>query len=149
MKKALLPTLLACALLAGCAHLYPRIERVSKQQDCESGGSCVIAVDVACTRFRDCSLSVDYDLILVKGRGKPADIVWRLNGDSGARFAANGIALDSSEFDCHAKPETREFVCTDKHSDFGVFKYRVNVTLPESTFGPRGVPSLDPWIVNN
>jgi hypothetical protein len=30
-----------------------------------------------------------------------------------------------------------------------VFKYRVNVTVPGSAFGPRGAPVLDPWIVNN
>jgi hypothetical protein len=57
--------------------------------------------------------------------------------------------LDSGEFQCSPKPERKEFACSDKHTDFGVFKYRINVTVPESVFGPRGVPSLDPWIVNN
>ena len=149
MQKALWSSVVACSLLVGCAALYPRTETVSKQRDCESGGTCVIAVNVACTRFYGCELSVDYDLILVKGRGKSMNIVWRLTGDPGASFPSDGFVLDSGEFQCSARPETKEFACADKHTDFGVFKYRINVTVPESVFGPRGVPSLDPWIVNN
>jgi len=94
-------------------------------------------------------LSVDYDLVLVKGRGKSTNIVWHLTGDSGASFPSNGIVLDSGEFQCSAKLETKEFACADKHVDFGVFKYRINVIVPQGVFGPRGVPSLDPWIVND
>jgi len=128
--------------------MFPRTERIAKQQTCESGSACVIDVDVTCTHFYGCELSVAADLVLVEGRGKPANLVWRLTGEAGTRFPSNGIVLDSSEFECSAHPESREFMCSDKHSDFGVFKYRINVTLPESPFGPRGVPSLDPWIVN-
>ena len=146
MPKAQWSFVVACALLAGCAALYPRTETVSK---CDSGDACVIAVNVACTRFYGCELSVDYDLVLIKGRGKAANIVWHLTGDAGASFPSNGIVLDSGEFQCSAKPETKEFACADKHADFGVFKYRINVTVPDSAFGPRGAPSLDPWIVND
>ncbi|MDQ2916777.1 MAG: hypothetical protein M3R40_06405 [Pseudomonadota bacterium] len=149
MQKALWSSVVTCALLVGCAAMYPRIERASKQQDCASGNECIIAVNVACTRFHGCELSVDADLILVKERGKSTNIVWRLTGDTGASFPSNGVVVDSSEFECGAKPETKEFTCSDKHADFGVFKYRINVTVPESLFGARGVPSLDPWIVNN
>jgi hypothetical protein len=149
MPKALWSSVLACALLAGCAAMYPRTERGSKQQDCGSEKECVIAVNVACTRFYGCEVSVDSDLILVKGRGNRTSIVWRLAGDNAASFPSNGVVLDSSEFECGAKPETKEFTCSDKHSTFGVFKYRINVTVPESLFGPRGVPSLDPWIAND
>jgi len=149
MRKAFWSSVVACALLAGCASIYPHTERAAKQRDCASGDTCAIAVNVACTRFYGCELSVDYDLVLIKGRGKSANIVWRLTGDSGASFPSNGIVLDHSEFQCSAGPETKEFTCADKHADFGVFKYRVNVTVPRSVFGPRGVPSLDPWIVND
>ena len=140
----------ACGLLAaGCAAMYPHAETTSKRLDCDAGGSCVVAVSVACTHFYGCRLSVDSDLILVKGRGKPTTITWTLSGDPGANFPADGIALDSGEFDCSRKPEGKEISCVDRHSGFGIFKYRVNVTVPNSAFGPRGVPSLDPWIIND
>ena len=149
MHKGLASGIVACALLAGCAAMHPQVPRESKQRTCEAGSACTIDVHVECDRFVGCALSVDYDLVLVKGPGSKTDIVWRLTGDTAARFADLGIALDSSEFECMPQPEAREFRCTDKHTVFGVFKYRVNVTLPKSVFGPRGVPSLDAWIVND
>lgn len=152
MQKAPGLSVVTCALLAGCATMHPQMERTAKMQECESANACVIAVNVACERFRGCKVSVDYDLVLVKGRGTATNIIWRLTGDADARFPVNGIVVDSSEFDCGRAPETtqtRQFKCTDKHADFGVFKYRINVTVPEGPFGPRGAPSLDPWIVNN
>jgi len=148
MHKVLWSCVVGCSLLTACAAMHPRTERVVKQQTCEGGGACVVDVRVDCDRFYGCELSVDDDLVLVKERGRATDLVWRLLGETRARFAHNGIVIDSGEFACAPRSE-REFACTDKHSDFGVFKYRVNVTLPESLFGPRGVPSLDPWIVNN
>lgn len=147
MHKTLWSCIIGCSLLTACAAMHPRTERIAKQQTCEGGGACVVEVSVDCERFYGCELSADYDLVLVTGRGKGTDIVWRLRGETGAHFARNGIVIDSSEFECAPRSD-REFACTDKHSDFGVFKYRVNVTLPESPFGARGVPSLDPWIVN-
>lgn len=148
MQKALWSCVVACVLAAGCAAMHPRTEREARQKTCEGSGECVVQVRVDCDRFYGCELSVDYDLVVVEGAGKRTDIVWRLTGDSGARFATNGIVVPSSDFECAARAETREFACSDKHPEFGVFKYRVNVTVPSSLFGPRGVPSLDPWIVN-
>lgn len=148
MPKTSWSSVIACVLLAGCAAMHPRVERTASMQSCESGKACVIGVNVECTRFYGCALSVDYDLVLVETRGQRTEIVWHLTGEPGARFATNGIVLDSSEFECAERPETREFMCVDKHADFGVFKYRINVTVPQGPFGPRGVPSLDPWVVN-
>jgi len=141
--------IVACSLLAGCAAMHPQVPRESAQRTCEAGGNCAIDVRVACARFTGCELSIDADLVLVKGRGTRTDIVWRLTGDTATRFAIHGIGLDSSEFECTPRAEGREYACSDRHSDFGVFKYRVNVTVPEGAFGPRGVPSLDAWIVND
>lgn len=149
MQKALWSCLLACTLLAACAEMHPRPEHESRQQTCEGGGACVVNVTVTCERFHACGLSVDYDLVLVRGRGKSTDITWRLTGETGAQFAGNGIVVESSQFKCAGRAEGREFTCTDAHPEFGIFKYRVNVTVPKSLFGPRGVPSLDPWIVND
>jgi hypothetical protein len=148
MQKALWSCVVTCMLIAGCAAMHPRTEREARQKTCDGSGECVVQVRVDCDRFYGCELSVDYDLLLVEGQGKRTDIVWRLAGDSGARFATNGIVVPSSDFECAARAETREFACSDKHPEFGIFKYRVNVTVPSSLFGPRGVPSLDPWIVN-
>jgi hypothetical protein len=150
MRKRLWTTVVVCSLLTGCAAMHPRTEHVAKQQRCEGGGACTVDVKVDCDRFYGCALSVDYDLVLVNGRGKVTDIVWHLSGETGARFTSNGIVIDSIEFEpCAPRADAREYVCSDKHSDFGIFKYRVNVTVPKSLFGPRGVPSLDPWIVND
>ena len=148
MRK-LLPTIVACALLAGCAAMYPRVEPARTLLTCDGTKACVVPVNVACSRFYGCRLVVDDEVVLVEGRGKPQEIVWRLVGDTQAQFPANGVVLDDADFTCGAKPQTREFACTDLHMKFGVFKYRINVAVPQSLFGPRGVPSLDPWIVNN
>lgn len=148
MHKALWSSVVVCTLVAGCAAMHPRIEREPGQKTCEGAGACVIEVRVDCDRFYGCDLYVDYDLVVVENPGKPTEIVWRLEGEGGARFATNGIVVPSSDFECEPRADGRQFACADKHSEFGIFKYRVNVTLPNSAFGPRGVPSLDPWIVN-
>jgi hypothetical protein len=148
MRKSLSP-IVACLLLSGCAAMYPRVEPTPTLLSCDGSKACVVPVNVACSRFYGCRLIVDNDLIVVESdRGKAQDIVWRLVGETQAQFPSNGIVLDNTDFQCRPKPETREFVCTDRHAGFGVFKYRINVTVPQSLFGPRGVPSLDPWIVN-
>ena len=147
--KRLLASSVACLLLAGCAAMYPRVETTPRLLTCDGSAACVVQVAVSCSRFYGCRLSVDDEVVLVKGRGRPIDIVWRLVGDTPAQFPGNGIVLDSSDFQCGGRPETREFACTDRHPGFGIFKYRINVTVPESLFGPRGVPALDPWIVND
>ena len=64
-----------------------------------------------------------------------------------AEFTADGISFRNSAFDC--RPEGKQaFVCRDAHPAFGVFRYTVNVTVKQSPFGPRGVQSLDRWVVN-
>jgi len=149
MKRFLPWALVTCTTLAGCAAMYPRVETAPRLLTCDGSSACVVPVTVRCSRFYGCRLLVDDEVVLVKGRGKPVDILWRLAGDTPAQFPDNGIVLDSGDFQCRARPETHEFACTDRHAGFGVFKYRINVTVPETPFGPRGVPSLDPWIVND
>ena len=140
--------LVACLFLAGCAGMQPRVERVAKKLDCDGSKECAVVVNVSCTRFFGCEVAVDHDLILVLGRNKQLDIRWKLEGEKGAEFASNGIVVENSVFDCKLEGKDR-FSCTDKHPDFGVYKYAINVTVKDSLFGPRGVQSLDPWIVNH
>ena len=139
--------LIACVMLGGCMLMQPRVEKTARKLDCDGSKDCTVVVTVSCTRFHACDLSVDYDLILVLGRNKQVDIHWTLEGEKGVEFAANGIVIESSVFDCKAEGKDK-FSCKDKHPDFGVFKYSINVTVKDSVFGPRGVPSLDPWVVN-
>ena len=69
MQKALWSSVVTCALLVGCAAMYPRLARASTQQACASVYECIIPANVACTSFDGCELSVAADLIFVKGRG--------------------------------------------------------------------------------
>ena len=92
MSKTFWSSAVACALLAGCAVLHPRIERAAKMQSCASGKACEIAVNVACTHFYGCELSVDYDLVLVEERGQRTTIVWHLTGEPGEYLAAAGVS---------------------------------------------------------
>ncbi len=139
----------ACVLLAGCAAMHPRVERSAKKLDCDGSKACTVTVSVECLHYLGCDISVDYDLVFVSGKNNKVDIRWQLAGEKGAAFAANGIALDSSVFQCGPEGEGKDkFVCKNAHPDFGIFKYSVNVTVKDSLFGPRGVQSLDPWVVN-
>ena len=139
--------LLACLLATGCAFMEPRIQRAGSKLDCDGTRECAVTVNVDCRRYFACDLWVDYDVVVVQGDNRAQDIRWKLAGDANAEFANDGIAFRNSAFDC--KPDGKQgFVCRDAHSGFGVFKYEVNVTLKASPFGPRGVQSLDPWVVN-
>lgn len=146
--RAWCPGLAACLLLTGCALIQPRVQKPAGKIDCDGKGDCKVLVKVDCSRYFSCDLYVQYDLILVATpHNQSLDIRWELEGEENAEFADNGIVVGNSAFDC--KPAgKKKFMCTDKHPEFGVFKYAINVTIKESPFGPRGVQSLDPWIVN-
>src|SRR5690349_15015308 len=108
MQKAWWSAIVACALVAGCAAMHPRVPHEAKQKTCEGGAACSIEVSVDCDRFYGCDLYVDYDLVLIEGAGKRTDIVWRLAGDTAARFATNGIVVPSSDFECAPRQDGRE-----------------------------------------
>ncbi len=144
--RALWSAVISCMLLIGCSAMYPHAEKVSGKLDCDGTSACTVTVAVKCTQFYGCDASVDYDVVVV-GEKKNVDIEWQLRAEPGFEFAGNGIVLDNADFDCKAQGKDK-FRCSDRHSGFGVFKYTVNITAPKSAFGPRGVPSLDPWVVN-
>jgi hypothetical protein len=126
--------------------MHPRMEsKKSLKIDCDGKNDCTVTVTVKCDWFDGCDVSVDYDLVLVKNaRNDRVDITWQLDGPDGAEFPSNGVVVNSSDFECKPKEQKNQFRCTDKHSGFDVVKYTINVTVPN-----HGVPSLDPWIVNN
>jgi len=149
LKRTPAAALVGCILVAGCATMHPSVQRSARKLDCDGSNACTVTVVVDCLHYFGCDISVDYDLVFVSGKNNKIDIRWQLAGEKGAAFAANGIALDSSVFQCAPEGEGKDkFVCKDAHPDFGIFKYSVNVTVKDSLFGPRGVQSLDPWVVN-
>jgi hypothetical protein len=134
--------------LAGCSLLHPRVERAAKKLECDGSRDCTVAVTATCSHFYGCDLATEYDLVLVSSpRDKPVDIRWQLAGETGAEFTSDGISFEHSMFDCRQE-DPRTFACTDRNTEFGVFKYAVHLTVKGSAFGPRGVQSLDPWVVN-
>ena len=135
-------------LLAGCTALHPRVERAAKKLECDGSKDCTVVVTVSCLRYFECELAVDYDLVLVLTRNKPVDIHWKLEGEKGAEFAANGVVIENSVFDCKREGRDR-YACTDKHpATTDMWFAHSHVTVKDSAFGPRGVQSLDPWVVN-
>ena len=145
--RVLCGALLACLLATGCASMEPRVQRAGNKLDCDGSRECAVTVNVDCKRYFTCDVWVDYDMVAVMGENRAQDIRWKLVGEPNAEFTSDGISFRNSAFDCN--PEGKQaFVCRDAHPGFGVFKYTVNVTLKESPFGPRGIQSLDRWVVN-
>ena len=115
--------------------------------DCDGSRECSVTVNVDCKRYFACDVWVDRDVIVILGENRAQDVRWSLVGEPNAEFTADGISFRNSAFDC--RPEGKQaFVCRDAHPAFGVFRYTVNVTVKQSPFGPRGVQSLDRWVVN-
>jgi len=132
---------IAFATLAGCAVPGPRGERTESKLTCDGAKKCEVNVAVDCTAG-GCELSVDHQLIVVIDKRKD-DITWTLPGSSEFSFAENGIVFpDSAEFGCKSDGP-RRFVCSNRHSKFGAWKYAIRLT------GPRTVPVLDPWVIND
>jgi len=139
---------LVLVLLAGCSALDPRVDHAAKRLDCDGSSPCTIVVTVDCLRYFACNAWADHQLVLVRTRNRPAEIRWRLEGEPGAEFATAGIVIDNSVFECAVEGRAT-IAFRDRHPEFGVFKYAINVTVKNSAFGPRGVPALDGWIVND
>lgn len=119
---------------------------VEKKLDCNGAGECKVVVTVSCWGTPTvCATSLDYDVVVVRSQ---RDIKWTLVAPGGYAFPENGIDVqgdataDASDFNC-MRTGGDGFLCKDKDSKFGVFKYTVNVS------GPVPPPPYDPWIVNN
>src|SRR6476619_1276453 len=117
MPTRIIPLAFACCvLIAGCTAMHPRVERVGKKLDCDGSKECLVTVTVNCLHYLGCDVSVDYDLVFVAGKNKQTDIRWKLVGEKGVEFAANGIAFDSSA--SHRPPArepTAQLVCPHAH----------------------------------
>ena len=86
----------ACALVAGCTTMHPRVERVAKKLDCDGSKECTVTVTVNCLHYLGCDVSVDYDLVFVAGKNKQTDIRWKLVGEK-AKVGLFDLSKDISE----------------------------------------------------
>ena len=107
MFKRLSAILVACVLAAGCAT-HPVVQRSAKKLDCDGSKACIVTVNVDCLHYLGCDVWVDYDVVFVAGKNNKVDIRWQLAGEKGAQFAANGVAFDSSVFQCAPEAEGKD-----------------------------------------
>lgn len=149
--KGLLIAMCASAALFGCAHHaghhpmfhHPFVPPTPKGKEC-AGASCDAVVDVnaASCPGGACIPSVDFDLLVLRGRGDRM-LRWELGPNAtraGVTFA--GIDLDRNVFDCTVHPQGKEIKCKrSREAGFGWFKYTIK-------FSGAAVPPLDPWVVS-
>jgi hypothetical protein len=143
LTRAWLFAVVVCAITVGCASVQPRAFFKPLKIDCDGSRICVVDVSVTCPSDPqlNCSVSVGYDLVLLRNKQGNDKITWLLPQGSDFTFPDNGIEVDKDNFTC--KPDGKvKFVCS-ANPGFGVYKYVVNVK------GIRKADSLDPWIVNN
>ena len=138
--RAVLPAVLFCAMLLGCAT--SPFGSDGKSLRC-AGPNCNVQVAVSCSLGLFCKASVDSETVEVS-RGNSPNITWQLIS-AGYTFPSNGIVFadGAGQFECHVEANGRRFNCKDRNTQPGKFKYTVNVS------GSPSVPPLDPWIFND
>jgi len=107
------------------------------------GQNCDVQVAVSCSLGAFCTAFVDSETVQVP-RGNSPNITWQLMSP-GYTFPSNGIVIPDggNEFvDCRVEANGRRFMCHDKHTRPGKYKYTVNIT------GSPAVPPLDPFVDN-
>ncbi len=143
MTKLNLFSAVCCLMLAGCAQMpgtsyKPPLD--ARTLKCDSA-KCAVQVAVQCYAYVFCYISAEYDVIEVRPGNAP-EITWQV-ATPGYTFSENGIAIaDGGEFDCRPTEGRRRFVCNNKHSKPGTYKYTITL------IGFPFVFPLDPWIVN-
>ena len=130
-------------VLLGCAYPWPR---VASTADC-TGNACRVAVSVEELDSRGCVPDAIPDTLNVRARGAVV-ITWEFDTASeykGYRFPNDGIVfVDASQFECALAEQGKKFVCTDKNTSPGSYKYTINVIN-----GPARCTPRDPSVVNN
>ena len=142
-KKALLTAIVSGFVLMGCAYPWPR---VTSTADC-TGNACRVVVSVEELDSRGCVPDAIPDTLNVTAKGAVV-IKWEFDTASeskGYRFPNDGIVfVDASQFECALAEQGKKFVCTDKNSNPGTYKYTINVIK-----GPANCTPRDPSVVNN
>jgi hypothetical protein len=129
MRYRTLAAIAAAIVLASCAEVHPPFGPPGPNP--HKTGIFVTAGEIV----------VDQDPIVIP-RGDSAAIVWHLR-TSGYRFADNGITIADAgdEFRCAREGEIT-FVCQNRHSKSGHFKYTIRLIADGKTL------QLDPFIYN-
>jgi len=103
--------------------------------------TCAVKVSVKCDAYIFCWIEPDNDWVQVR-RGNSPELTWEIV-TSGYRFMDSGIAFPSgSPFTCHPAEGGRRFMCNDRHSEPGIYKYTIAV------IGFPFVLPKDPWVAN-
>ena len=98
-------------------------------------------VSVKCEAYVFCWIEPDNDWIQVR-RGNSPELTWEIV-TSGYTFSDAGIAFpEGSPFTCHQAEGKRRFMCNDRHSQPGTYKYTITV------IGFPFVLPKDPWVDN-
>ena len=134
-----------CGLvLLGCTSALPRVATTA---DCRAQ-ECRVAVSVTTSVPAVCRATTVPSTLHVRSRGASV-IAWDLEAASehaGYRFPPNGIVFNDpqGEFDCQSANQGMKFMCNNKHSKSGDYKYTVNVVRGSTSCIP-----LDPMIIND
>jgi hypothetical protein len=130
-----------CFTISACVQL-PVEPGAGKKLAC-AGSQCKVQVSVDCTLLIFCRIAVDNDTIDVP-RGNSPVLEWEVVTPRYA-FADNGIVINDGGDELMCRPGEggrQRFMCTNKHSRPGIYKYTIRLT------GWPAVFPLDPWIVN-
>jgi hypothetical protein len=105
---------------------------------------CVVSVSVTFTSA-GAALEVDPEFVAISTDRKGKPITWTIATPGYGFDVKNGIVIldmpTADEFKC--RPDKAGFVCDNKHSQFGIYKYAINVV------GPDGPVTLDPFVIND
>jgi len=103
--------------------------------------TCAVKVSIKCEVYVFCKIEPDNDVIQV-GRGNSPQLTWEIT-TSGYTFSDSGIAFPAgSPFTCNRAEGGRRFMCNDRHSEPGTYKYTITV------MGFPFVLPKDPWVDN-
>jgi hypothetical protein len=128
----------ACAQMPGAQPPSPPLDaRILK---CETP-TCAVKVSIKCEAYVFCWIEPDNDWIQVRPGNSP-EISWEIV-TSGYTFSDAGIAFPAgSPFTCHPAEGKRRFMCNDRHSERGTYKYTITL------IGFPFVLPKDPWVEN-
>ena len=103
--------------------------------------TCAVKVSIKCEAYIFCSIEPDNDWVQVR-RGNSPELTWEI-ATAGYTFSDTGISFPTgSPLMCRPVEGKRRFICNDRHSEPGIYKYTITVS------GFPFVLPKDPWIEN-
>lgn len=135
---------IAVGLISACAQMPgsppPSPPPGARIFNCDTP-ACTVKVSVKCEAYLFCWIEADNDWIRVR-RGNSPELSWEIV-TPGYTFTDGGISFPAgSPFTCRPVEGKRRFLCNDRHSEPGIYKYTITV------IGFPLVFPKDPWIEN-